>query len=239
MSKKVIILVDGQNLYYSLRDMSLLERDVKWDMLFKSILEQDDELARTYWFRPERIHDSYYTYANIKNTIIAKQFPTYKGKEWSSIPYNIISQVDSSVTEAQRWLRTEKERFASIQHSYDQLPLEFGDIEFVKTGHIRVNPYKQEYGGEKGVDIALAVKMVGMSAAKKCDKIILFSGDFDYAEAIKYAKNEMVKVHIVKMHQGEPPQNRSMSKELSVLADKVIDVYESVIKSKFLKPPHP
>jgi uncharacterized LabA/DUF88 family protein len=105
----------------------------------------------------------------------------------------------------------------------------------VKTGVVKVNPFIQEYVGEKGVDIALAVKMISLSVEKKCDKLILVSGDFDYAEAMKFVKNNMTKIHLVKLHKGIPPKNRSVSRDLAVLADKVIDVYESEIKSKFVK----
>jgi hypothetical protein len=61
------------------------------------------------------------------------------------------------------------------------------------------------------------------------------SGDYDYAEAINYVKNNMTKVHIVKLHKGFPPKNRSMSRDLSDLADKVIDLYEADIRSNYLK----
>lgn len=70
---------------------------------------------------------------------------------------------------------------------------------------------------------------------KSATKIILVSGDYDYAEAISYVKNNMTKVHIVKTHKGYPPKNKNMSRDLSVLADKVIDLYEADIRSNFLK----
>jgi uncharacterized LabA/DUF88 family protein len=121
---------------------------------------------------------------------------------------------------------------------YDQLCLDNNDIEIVKRGIVKVNPYTQEYTGEKGVDIALAVKMISLSIEKKCDKIILVSGDYDYAEAISYVKNNMTKVNIVKLHKGFPPKNRNMSRDLSVLADKIIDLFEADIKTNYLKKSH-
>ena len=45
----------------------------------------------------------------------------------------------------------------------------------------------------------------------------------------------MTKVHIVKIHRGYPPRNKNMSRDLSVLADKIIDIYEADIKGQFLK----
>lgn len=85
------------------------------------------------------------------------------------------------------------------------------------------------------MDIALAVKMISLSVEKKCNKIILVSGDYDYAEAIKFVKNNMTKIHLVKFHKGFPPKNKSVSRDLAVLADKVIDVYESDLRSNYIK----
>ena len=45
----------------------------------------------------------------------------------------------------------------------------------------------------------------------------------------------MTKIHIVRMHKGYPPKSKSMSRDLSVLADKIIDVYEADIRDKYMK----
>ncbi len=236
--KRVVILIDGQNLFYSLKDIGVFEKNIKWDVFFQSLLTSEDELIRTYWFRPQRILDTFYTPHNIRNNIIYKKFnnyyPIYK-TDRASIPENIITQIEDEAKKVEHWLKQEKELFAKIEYNYDQLSLTFGDIEFIKTGVVKVNPYYQEYLGEKGVDIALAVKMISLSVEKKCDKIILVSGDFDYSEAIKFVKNNMTKIHLVKFHKGVPPKNKSVSRDLAVLADKIIDVYEDELKVKFLK----
>jgi len=236
--KKVIILIDGQNLFYCLRDIGVIEKNIKWDVLFKHLLEAEDELIRTYWFRPQKIFDAYFTNSNIRNQIVYKQFPSHYStfqSNPSGVAPAVMSQIDAKVKEAEEWLKKQKESFARIEYNYDQLTLEYGDIEFVKTGIVKVNPYLQEYSGEKGVDIALAVKMIALSVEKRCDKIILVSGDYDYAEAIKFVKNNMTKIHIVKLHKGIPPKNRSLSRDLAILADRILDIYESDIRTNFLK----
>ena len=129
-----------------------------------------------------------------------------------------------------------KTRFSNIEYNYDQLCLDYGNIEFVKTGIVKVDPFLQTYVGEKGVDISLAVKMISLSVQSKCEKIILISGDYDYAEAIKFVKDNMTKIDIVKLHKGHPPINRSVSRDLAVLADRVIDVYETDIKNEYSVP---
>lgn len=237
--KQVIILVDGQNLFYGLKDIGILEKDIKWDEFFNSLIQDGDELIRTYWFRPEKILDSYYTAENIRRSIVYKKHRSYYANyktDPNSLPEPVKSQVEDEAKDVEEWLKREKTRFSQIAYNYDQLSLEYEDVEIVKTGVVKVKPYEQLYIGEKGVDIALAVKMISLSVEKNCDKIILLSGDYDYAEAIKYVKSKMTKIHIVKIHKGHPPKNRSVSRDLAVLADKIIDVYESEIRSSFLKP---
>lgn len=236
--KRVIVLIDGQNLYYGLKNLGLIEREIEWSKLFKSFLTTDDELIRTYWFRPQKILDTYFTTTNIKYQIICKNYNSYLRSyttDPKSLPPEIEAKVNQEIKDVEDWLKSEKTKFSQIEYNYDQIALGFDDIEIVKTGIVKVNPFLQEYIGEKGVDISLAVKMISLSVANKCDKIILVSGDFDYAEAIKFVKNNMTKIHIVKFHKGYPPKNRSVSRDLAVLADKVIDVYESELKSLYKK----
>lgn len=237
--KKAVILIDGQNLFYSLKHLGLLEKDIDWNKFFSSLLENDDELIRTYWFRPQKIQYSSHGADSIRNQVIYKNYngcySHYKNKEEHKITKPILDKINAECIKVEKWLKDQKENFSNIEYIYDQLCLDNTDIEIIKTGIVKVNPYKEEYIGEKGVDIALAVRMLALSFEKKCDKIILMSGDYDYAEAIKYVKNNMTKIHIVKIHKGYPPQNRNMSRDLSVMADKVLDVYEAQIRSTFLR----
>lgn len=45
----------------------------------------------------------------------------------------------------------------------------------------------------------------------------------------------MTKIHLVKFHKGYPPQNKSVSRDLAILSDKVIDVYESDLRTNYVK----
>lgn len=235
--KKVVILVDGQNLYYSLQEMGIIEKDVDWTKLFNSIIDQGDELIRAYWFRPAKILDTYYTENNIRNSIVYKKYRNlldkFKKNDFENISQKVRDDVDREFKKVSSWIKQQKEKFVNIEYAYDQLCLIHDDIEMVKTGVVKIDPYKQTYVGEKGVDISLAVKMISLSVGKKCDKIILVSGDYDYSEAIRFVKDNMTKINVVKFHKGYPPRNRSMSRDLSVLADKVIDVYEMDLKSLY------
>lgn len=239
MNKKVVILIDGQNLYYSLHEMGILEKDVDWTKLFEGFVEKNDELVRTYWFRPARILDTFFTEEKIMRAIVYKKhhphLEHYKNGDMASVPATVQSQVNKEKDEAMNWIKKQKQKFSDLEYAYDQLCLMYDDIEIVKTGVVKIDPFKQTYLGEKGVDISLAVKMISLSVQKKCDKIILVSGDYDYSEAVKFVKDNMTKINVVKFHKGYPPRNRSMSRDLSILADKVIDVYESDLKSVYKK----
>lgn len=238
MSKKVVILIDGQNLYYHLQSLKLMEKDINWNLLFKSFIDDNDELVRAYWFRPQKILDGHLTPDLIRHNIVyAKYRPLlqrYKDKD-DTIGADTLKKIEDEAIAVEEWVREQKTRFSNIEYVYDQLCLDNTDIEIVKKGIVKVNPYLHTYTGEKGVDVALAVKMISLSVENKCDKIILISGDYDYAEAIKYVKNNMTKVNIVKLHKGFPPRNKNMSRDLSVLADKVIDLYEADIRSNYLR----
>lgn len=237
---KVIILIDGQNLYYGLKNLKVNEWDIIWNRFFKSLLTPNDELVRTYWFRPQRLMDTYFSTNNIKQAVCYKKFHNYShayNNSPETVPAQIINQIDQQAKSVQDWRGEVREKFAKSEYKYDQISLEFGDIEIVKTGVVKIDPFKKIMLGEKGVDIALAVKMMSLSIQKRCDKIILISGDYDYAEAIRFVKDNMTKLHLVKIHKGYPPQNKSVSRDLAVLADKVIDVYESDLKSNYIKCP--
>lgn len=235
--KKVVVLIDGQNLYYSLQEMKIMEKDIDWTKMFADIVDSGDELVRAYWFRPAKILDTYYTPENIQRTVVYKKHrvhsENYKKGNVAAIPKNVQDAVSAECATITEWIKKQKDKFSNIEYAYDQLCLTHDNIEMVKTGVVKIDPFRQVYVGEKGVDISLAVKMIALSVGKKCDKIILVSGDYDYAEAIRFVKDNMTKINVVKLHKGYPPRNRSMSRDLSVLADKVIDVYESDIKGKY------
>lgn len=234
--KKVVILIDGQNLFYSLKGMNVIEKDIHWTKFFKALVDNNEELIRTYWFRPQKILDTYFTNTNIKYQVVKRHFNGYISNfpdDLDKIPPKIMDKINKKVEGIENWLRDEKTKFSNIEYNYDQLCLNYGNIEFIKTGIVKVNPFSKQYIGEKGVDISLAVKMISLSVNNKCDKIVLISGDYDYVEAIKFVKDNMTKIDIVRLHKGIPPKNRSVSRDLAVLADRVIDIYESDIKGKY------
>ncbi|MEJ0101969.1 MAG: hypothetical protein WDO19_05145 [Bacteroidota bacterium] len=171
-----IILIDGQNLYYGLKDLSLNEWDINWSSFFKSLLSPDDKLLRTYWFRPQKILDTFHTPHHIRSTICFKKFNSYShlyNQDSISVPSHISSQIEAEAVIVENWLKEVKEKFSKSEYKYDQISMDYEDIEVVKTGVVKVDPHKQAMIGEKGVDISLAVKMIALSVQKRCDKIYI------------------------------------------------------------------
>ena len=132
---------------------------------------------------------------------------------------------------AKKWTTDRNSKYERQLHRYDEMSIRFPIIEMVRKGILKINSFKQIYVGEKGLDVALAVNMIKFH--DKCDKIILVSGDLDYAEAIQFSKDNLKVVHIARLFQGSPPVNRSVSRTLMAIADKVIDIYESDIKANY------
>src|ERR1700761_728255 len=156
--KRVVVLIDGQNLFYALQSLQLKEREIDWTRFLASLLEPNDELMRTYWFRPQKLQDGHFTEDNIRNQIIYKQFSgcyeSYRQKRLDKIDPATWAKIEAECESVLHWIHEQRGIFSSIEYNYDQLCLENADIEIVKTGILKINPYKRLLIGEKGVDIA-------------------------------------------------------------------------------------
>jgi uncharacterized LabA/DUF88 family protein len=227
--KKVLIFVDGQNLYHCLRDLGVKEINIDWTKFFNSFIEEGEELIRTYWFRPKEIKPIYYTKEEIKTFIIKDKY-----SNGESIPSNIDEIINLKIDKIKKWSKNKIQIFSQVDYKYTQLEATNDSIEIFRSGILRADPYN-ETCAEKGVDVSLAVKMVEFTLLNKVDKIILISGDFDYAEALNIIKNNLKKIHLVRFHKGIPPKDIYTSRMLSSKVDKVIEVYEDELKSKFFK----
>lgn len=222
MSRKTLIFVDGQNLFYSLRDMGIQEVQVKWDSFFDALLEPGDEFIRAYWYQAQKFAGPRLTLEN------ARRHVNPAGKSEDAIDAEALALLVG----AQQWASDQNMRHENQLHRYDELSIKYPVIEMVRRGIVRTDPFRKAHIGEKGVDVALAVSMIKFH--DKCDKLILISGDLDYAEAIQFVKDDLKKVHIVRLFRGQPPINKSVSRALMALADKVIDLYESEIRASHL-----
>jgi len=233
---KAIVLVDGQNLFYSLKNLSLTESMIDWGAFLKNLVSPTDRLVRTYWFRPAKLHYGDVDTHKMTDHIIRRDYSHTKMeffKDRNKITPEIKEKAAKELEQSLTWIQEQESLFERQETKYEQKCIDYDNVQIVKSGYVKLNPYKRDWIGEKGVDICLAVKMIEFS--EKCDKIILISGDYDYAEAINYVKNQFKTIHIVKFHKGFPPKNKNMSRGLTALADKIIDVYEADLRANFLK----
>ena len=203
---KTIIVVDGQNLYYQLQAFRLLERDIHWSNFFNSLIEKKDNLIRTYWFRAERLYAGRVDISTISKNL---SFEKYR-KGYQDLKEKEQREVKEEAESRLAWFREKEQKFNSIQNIYKQLSQKYENIELVLVGFVKAKLKDKTFAGEKGVDLALASKIVQLSLQKHAEKIILISGDYDYAYAINLIKDNMTKVHIVKLFKGHPPKNRSI-----------------------------
>lgn len=222
--KKTLVFVDGQNLFYSLKNIGITESQINWDSLFAALVEANDELIRVYWYQPQKLSSPQLTIEKARS-FIQKDNPGKSSSELDAIAIDTLKS-------AHAWSEDRAQKYQKQLHRYDEMSIKYPMIEMVRKGIVRVDAFKQEFLGEKGVDVALAVNMIKYH--EKCDKLILVSGDLDYAEAVQYVKDNLKKVHIVRFFRGKPPINKSVSRTLMALADKVIDLYEEEIRKNHL-----
>ncbi len=71
---------------------------------------------------------------------------------------------------------------------------------------------------QKGVDTLLALDLVRLAGRRVCDVAVLISGDRDLAEAVRAAQDLGTQVLVA------TPNRRSVARELSDLADDIIDL---------------
>lgn len=214
---KTVIFIDGENLHFSLKGMNLKEKEINWTKFLNGCLAPEDVLIRAYWYQAEKIH---HTSTNPEMAArVANRITNQTGKK---------AEAEAVLRKANDWKKTQLDQYQRKLDFYDNLSIKYPEIEMVRKGILKIDPFKEKYLGEKGLDVALAIGMV--ERQEYCDKVILISGDIDYAEAIRFIKNKLKQVHIVRLFKGEPPTNKSVSKKLRELADKVIDLYETEIK---------
>jgi len=233
--KKVIVLIDGQNLFYSLKNLKIGELDIKWDIFLSDLIDMDEELLRTYWFRPEKLQYGELNEYRMTEHIIWRDHKEDSGmyRDKSKIPAEIKAKAKAEFEKSKDWLNENNEMFKRQENKYLRICVDYDNVEVIKSGCVKINPFKRKWIGEKGVDVCLAVKMIEF--CEKCDKVILISGDLDYTEAIQFVKNKFKTVHLVRFHKGHPPKNRNMSLAFAALADKVINIYQTDLDDKYLK----
>jgi len=232
-----IVLIDGQNLYYTLRRANLKETDIAWDKFFHSLLEgKEDRLLRVYWFRPAKVKEIRLLKFKVAKSLFHNK---YKNREEEfiqrfkngSLPQNVFDEINKIYRRNLAWIKQERQSFSIVDNKYKRFENKYSEIEIVRTGVLKIDPYSRKRLGEKGVDVAVGVKMVELALTNKCDKIILMSGDLDFWYAVKLVKANRKMLHVVQIESNKT--RGSMAIDLAALADKVIKVDSRDLNSKF------
>jgi uncharacterized LabA/DUF88 family protein len=213
MKKKAIAYVDGSNLHNQLKTVGLLEKDVDWKRFFSFALPDDYELVRASWYHVNRLapHQWY-------PSLTRRYCP---------------ADVDESTfeTRSRQWYDSESLRLQKLHDEvHSRIAIENDLVDYRYSGVLRVNPYTQERMEEKGVDVGLAVDLV--TQAHAYDVAVLVSGDYDFAEAIRFVKQAGKQVHLLTIEPGMPTELRGQAWGLRVLVDLVTPIFESEIKSE-------
>ena len=83
---------------------------------------------------------------------------------------------------------------------------------------------------QKGVDTLLALDLVRLAGRRVCDVAVLISGDRDLAEAVRAAQDLGTQVLVA------TPNRRSVARELSELADDIIDLDRETLNKMLYHP---
>jgi len=211
MVKRAIAYVDGSNLHNQLKNLGLLEKDVVWRAFFDFALPSEYELLRASWYHVNRVapHQWYPSLAR-------RHCPP---------------GVDEAAFEAKcrQWYDVESLRLQKLHDEvHSRIAIENDLVDFRYSGVLRVNPYTQERMEEKGVDVGLSVDLVTQCDAY--DVAVLVSGDYDFAEAIRYVKARGKQVHLLTIEPGAPTELRGQAWGLRVLVDLVTPIFETTLK---------
>ena len=183
MMYRAVAFIDGQNIHNALKSIGLQEKDLNWERVFAAILAENHELVRAYWYHIAQVSD----------------YDWIPAKAGRYCPPGMDEE--TFLEESREWHRHEQERIRSLQRTvHRQIMLDYDYIEFRYTGILKVNPYRRERLGEKGLDVGMAVDMV--AKMDHYDSAILVSGDYDFAPAVQVLKDRLKRVYQVTIERG-------------------------------------
>lgn len=85
---------------------------------------------------------------------------------------------------------------------------------------------------QKGVDTLLVLDLVMLAQQGKIDKAVLITGDGDFTEAVRVAQNLGTRVSVA------TPNRNSVARDLSKLADNIIDLDQETLNKMTTVPPN-
>ncbi len=198
---KAVLFVDGRYLHGALKRLQLQERDVNWERFFEEITPSGHRLIRSYWYYPSRI-------------------ARYDRRGFNRKEYEENETNSNEEDTANEWFIEQELRHKKIRDEvHPAIADNYERIEFRYVGVLRVNATAQEYLGEKGVDVGMAVDMV--SLIPHFDTALIITGDQDLAPAVQQVKDRLKQVVLVTIQTSSSTSQVHASRKLRVLADRL------------------
>lgn len=224
--KKVIILIDGENFRYSLKQLfpnrfKYLPKKANWSKLLTLPKSPNQELIRIYWyvpdtlrFRPFEIPENDEKLENMLIKALSKKLELVINKKTKS----------KYLKEKRRRFKEIKstilKRFSEWKEAQDDISHGCDFLEFRRFGSICFNLLTNGFEEEKGVDVKLATDLLEFRNIS--DQAILFSGDQDYIPAIQIYKDAGKQISSVNFETKNGRILPGGSYYLEGLVDKVI-----------------
>ncbi len=173
----------------------------------------EGHLHKTYWY--DGAYPAYHKSAKFQRKILSElvQIPDFELR---------LGRIVEIRPKNERDLRATLNKMVS---DLGQDPIQFIN-ELEKNG-----AFEPEHK-QKGVDTLLVLDLVMLAQQGKIDKAVLIAGDGDFTEAVRVAQNMGTRVSVA------TPNRNSVSRELSKLADNIIDLDKETLNKMTTVPPN-
>jgi uncharacterized LabA/DUF88 family protein len=235
---RTVIFIDGQNFKKNLRTFAfsaggreyrLDEKHFQWQKFFTDLISKFDRddavhsLVRVYWYNADDV----------------TSWREYPGDAQSALRFCRSMVPTTSMTEdevrelAHSWWQNEREIVRKAREDvFPNIQQRVEFLEFRYTGIYKIAPFRvydfQEFPngsrqylgsrvGEKGVDLGIAVDMIGKMPGY--DAAILLSGDADFMPVVRHLKDNLKSVYQFSIAKGVPPNIQYLSADLKVHVD--------------------
>lgn len=234
---RTVVFVDGQNFKKNLRTFAfganlpqyrLDEKHFDWQRFFTNLIAKFDHgnvvhtLLRVYWYNADDV-------TSWREG--AKELQSALQECKRIVPCTRLTE-DELKELAHDWWQREREAVRRAREDiFPNIQQRVEFLEFCYTGIYKLAPFKvhqftESAGdrhylgtrvGEKGVDLGIAVDMIGKMAGY--DAAILVSGDADFMPVVRHLKDNLKSVYQFSVAKGVPPNITYLSADLKVHVD--------------------
>lgn len=250
LMQRVMIFVDGSNLFGSLKSLNLHVNSYEefYDFILmhamnawsKSLLKGngDARLVRIMWYEIGSL-DEWDLSNKETQTTLRRWFENDSDLKNKYIARAVAAKADPKqvvdeawniyLDEAKIWYEQKKAQVESTKKFHFGVTSGTDFIEIVECGHLKIDILNR-LTNEKGLDTTLAVDMVTL--VDTYDIALVLTGDADSIPSIEHVKGKGKSVGIVEFIHGFPPEKkgRQASSKLRASADFIAPIYETDLK---------